>query len=200
MTARGVHGDEMFESDPQLAAFAQDLQAAAATTPPPVVGMSLAAVLEGRAPAPVPADLPRVHAARRSRRARWAIGTAVFGLGMGSLGVAGALPGPVQRQVARVADVVGLNLPDGVPATVPSAPTTRDPITDDPSVRGEDAPGDTDQGGDPNGDEGDGGDETTTEPTEPDGVKTTEPDSTPDQSRDPQEQDFDSLDDGPIES
>lgn len=128
MSTRGVHRDDMFDDDPTIAAFARDLQRAAAATPAPAVGASLAAVFDGRAPAAVPpevvAALPR---ARRSFRLRWAAAAAAFGIGAGSLGVAGALPGPVQRQVSRLADVVGVELPDGrgdsdpVP-TIPSEP------------------------------------------------------------------------------
>jgi hypothetical protein len=125
-----VHHDDMFDDDPVLAAFARDLERAGESTPPPAVGPALAAVLEGRAPiatypeVTVPAERP----ARRPTRARlrWAVGSAAFGLGIGSLGVAGALPGPVQRQVSNLADHVGVHLPDGAddePAT-PPAPTT----------------------------------------------------------------------------
>lgn len=132
MTGRDVDRDDMFDHDPSLAALARDLQDAAAATPAPAIGASLAAVLEGRAPATV---YPEVHAPRRERaarrpvRLRWAAGVAAFGVGVGSLGVAGALPGPVQRQVARMAEVVGVHLPDGVDRPGPTTTTTTPPTT-----------------------------------------------------------------------
>lgn len=127
MSTRGVHRDDMYD-DPTIAAFARDLQDAAATTPAPAVGASLAAVLEGRAPAAVYPEVvaPRsVRPARRSLRLRWAVASAAFGIGASSLGIAGALPGPVQRQVSRMADVIGVDLPDGSEDgdTTPTTPT-----------------------------------------------------------------------------
>lgn len=139
MTPSGVHRDDMFNDDPTIAAFARDLQAAAASTPAPAVGVTLASVLSGQAPT---VAYPEVHAphsrgrvVRRSARARWAVAGTVFGLGAGSLGIAGALPAPVQRQVARMAEIVGVDLPDGQdsptttitvpePATTTTVPTT----------------------------------------------------------------------------
>jgi hypothetical protein len=101
----------MFEDDPQLAAFAQDLRAAADAIPAPAVRDDLAAVLAGTAPAPVPAWIPRRRRSRRSVTLRATIAGAAFGLGIGSLGVAGALPDPVQRQLSHAGDVVGVHLP-----------------------------------------------------------------------------------------
>jgi hypothetical protein len=112
VTSSGVHPGDMFEHDPDLAAFARDLRAAAASGAPPTVGPVLAAVLEGREAPPAPASLPDPSPRRRRTGLRWAIGGAVFGLGLGSLGVAGALPDPVQRQVANLGDVVGVHLPE----------------------------------------------------------------------------------------
>ena len=136
MAGHDVHRDGM-ENDPTIAAFARDLQDAAAATPAPAVGASLAAVLDGRAPTAVYPELVlpgRVRPSRRSLRLRWAVASAAFGIGAGSLGVAGALPGPVQRQVSRMAEVVGVDLPDGRPATTTTTiilppPTTRPPAT-----------------------------------------------------------------------
>jgi hypothetical protein len=113
----------MFSDDPQLASFARDLQEAAASQPLPEVGAALAAVFEGRVQPPVPSFIPDVRPRPRSRRLRVVIGGAVFGLGVGSLGVAGALPGPVQRQVARMGDVVGVDLPDGETTTTTTSTT-----------------------------------------------------------------------------
>jgi hypothetical protein len=104
----------MFEDDPQLTAFAQDLRAAADALPAPAVHDELAAVLAGDALAPLPAWLPTRRRARRSVTLRVTIAGAAFGLGVGSLGVAGALPDPVQRQLSHAGDVVGVHLP--VPA------------------------------------------------------------------------------------
>ncbi|HEX4903846.1 MAG TPA: hypothetical protein VFU93_00235 [Acidimicrobiales bacterium] len=118
------------ENDPTIAAFARDLQDAASATPAPAVGASLAAVLDGRVPTDVYPEvvLPgHVRTARRSLRLRWAVASAAFGIGAGSLGVAGALPGPVQRQVARMAEVVGVDLPDGQPTTTTTV--TPPPVT-----------------------------------------------------------------------
>jgi len=101
----------MFEDDPQLAAFAQDLRVAAAALPAPAVRDDLAAVLAGVSPAPSPVWLPARRRSRRSITLRATIAGAAFGIGVGSLGVAGALPDPVQRQVSHAADVVGVHLP-----------------------------------------------------------------------------------------
>jgi hypothetical protein len=114
----------MFEDDPQLAAFAQDLRAAAAAVPAPAAGDDLAAVLAGTAPAPAPVWLPAHRRSRRSITIRATIAGAVFGLGVGSLGVAGALPAPLQRGLSHAGEVVGVHLPEpaadhGPPASTP---------------------------------------------------------------------------------
>ena len=155
MTDSSVHPDEMFDDDPTLAAFARDLRAAADASPPPVVGASLAAVLEGREVPPVTTASPVLPRPRRSARVRWVVGSAVFGMTIGGLGVAGALPGPVQRQVSRVGNVVGVELPEGGhdepdPTTTPSS-TTVVPGTDPARP----APLDTTEGDDDLGDLGD---------------------------------------------
>jgi hypothetical protein len=124
MSEHGVHRSEMFSDDPQLAAFARDLQEAASSQPPLEVSATLAAVLDGRAVAPVPSALPHLRRQRRPLGLRLVIGSAVFGLGVGGLGVAGALPGPVQRQVARVGGVVGVELPGHVTTTTSTTTST----------------------------------------------------------------------------
>lgn len=101
----------MFEDDPQLATFAQDLRAAADALPALAVRDDLAAVLAGETPAPVPPWLPARRRSRRSIALRATIAGAAFGLGVGSLGVAGALPDPVQRQLSHAGEVVGVHLP-----------------------------------------------------------------------------------------
>ena len=124
MAGHDVHRDGM-KDDPTIAAFARDLQDAAAATPAPAVGASLAAVLDGSVPTDVYPEvvLPgQLRRGRRSLRLRWAAASAAFGIGAGSLGVAGALPGPVQRQVSRMAEVVGVDLPDGRPTTTTITP------------------------------------------------------------------------------
>jgi hypothetical protein len=108
----GVHRGEMFEDDPQLAAFARDLRAAVDAEPIPAISPALAAVLEGLEPAPQPAWVPPASRQHRPLRIRLAIGAGVFSLGVGGLGVAGALPAPVQRQVANFGDSVGVDLPE----------------------------------------------------------------------------------------
>lgn len=137
MGRRDVHRDDM-RDDPTIAAFVLELQDAATATPAPVVGASLAAVLEGRAPVPAHPDValpPVPRRSRRSLRLRWAVAGAAFGLSASSLGMAGALPGPVQRQVSRIADVVGIDLPDGNGgAEVDLTPTTPVPPIVPPST------------------------------------------------------------------
>lgn len=172
MSTPGVHQGDMYDDDPTIAAFARDLQDAAAASPAPAVGASLAAVLDGRASAaryPEVVSPGRVRPARRTMRLRWAAAGAAFGIGAGSLGVAGALPGPVQRQVSRMAEMVGVELPDGgadaeptrttpastvvvpppqplVPAADRSVPST---VPEDPGNRGngEERRGDGDERG-----------------------------------------------------
>ncbi|MEA3020391.1 MAG: hypothetical protein QOI47_1915 [Actinomycetota bacterium] len=131
MTDDDVHRGDMLDDVPTLAAFARDLLEAADSTPMPAVGAALASVLEGRSAAPLAPTprVPRVAAPRRSVRLRWAIGGTVFGVGIGSLGVAGALPGSVQHQVARVGNVVGVDLPDPSETSISTTTTILDPTT-----------------------------------------------------------------------
>jgi hypothetical protein len=123
MAEPDVHLSEM-PHDP-LDAFLDDLRSAAADTPSPAVGDELTVLFrDGAEPvvSPTPASRPR----RWSVRA--AVAGAVAGLTFGGLGIAGALPGPVQRGVADVARQVGVELPDDdeptpTTVTVPDRPT-----------------------------------------------------------------------------
>jgi hypothetical protein len=121
---RDVHPSEM-PHDP-LDSFLDDLRSAAADTPSPAVGGELATLFrDGAEPVVSPTAAPR----RRRWSVRAAVAGAVAGVTFGGLGIAGALPGPVQRGVADVARQVGVSLPDDdepttTTVTVP-APTTR---------------------------------------------------------------------------
>lgn len=139
MTAPGVHPDDMFDGDPTIAAFARDLRQAAETTPPPVPSAALAAVLAGRAPVAtypdvtVPIGSRAARAGWRPARLRLAMGGLVAAAAALVLAAAGALPAPVQRPVARMAEVVGFDLPGGTaelaPATTTTTTTTTIPTT-----------------------------------------------------------------------
>jgi hypothetical protein len=110
-----VHPDEMPD---ELDAFFDDLRSAAADAPPPVVGDALATLFrEGAAPVAVPTR-------RRRIAIRAAVGGAVAGLAFGGLGVAGALPHPVQQRVADVVEHVGVHLPDDRPEPTTTTSTT----------------------------------------------------------------------------
>ncbi|MCU1377672.1 MAG: hypothetical protein JWN29_655 [Acidimicrobiales bacterium] len=110
------------EMPDELDTFLDDLRSSAADTPALLPGDALATLFrEGIAPVAAPL------------RRRWAVcavvAGAVGGLAFGGLGVAGALPRPVQQRVADVVDNVGVHLPDARPATtttvtVPPATTT----------------------------------------------------------------------------
>ena len=152
MTRHDVDGSEMFEDHPELEAFAADLRQAAASTPAPRVGAALAAVLDGSM-APAPADIP-VPVSRRRRhrldaRARLRLvlagGVAVVVLLM-ITAASGGLPDPAQRNVARFAEQLGVDLPDGDDegdsgvdkarsADDRPAPPTSTPPTAPPAVR-----------------------------------------------------------------
>ncbi|HVM55663.1 MAG TPA: hypothetical protein VM262_20935 [Acidimicrobiales bacterium] len=166
MSGPHVHRDDMFDDDPAIAAFARDLRAAADAAPAPAAGPALAEVLAGRAPAPsYPGPVPdgRTPSRPGRRRAlRAALGGAVAATVVSTLGVAGALPAPVQRQVARVADVIGLDLPgdDPAPAMVdpaPSGPPASPPATGRPPMSPV-APGEDPDRGHGNEDDGVDGD------------------------------------------
>jgi hypothetical protein len=111
----GVHPDDMPD---ELDSFLDDLRAAAAAAPAPAVGDALATLFRDGA-APVVAPAPRRRIAVRA-----VVAGAVAGLTFGGLGVAGALPRPVQRTVADVVDHVGVHLPDARPATTTTSTTS----------------------------------------------------------------------------
>lgn len=135
MTPDGVHP---FEMSDELDTFLEELRSAAATVPAPAPGPALAALFrDGAASVTTPSPARRWGI-------RIAVAGAVAGLGFGGLGVAGALPAPIQDRVADLAEEVGIDLPHGddepaerAPApTVPKSTTT----TVSPSA---DAPGRT---------------------------------------------------------
>jgi hypothetical protein len=113
VTTDDVHPDEMPD---ELDAFFDELRSAAASASPPVLGDALATLFrDGAAPQPAPS--------RRRRIALRAVAAgAAAGIAFGGLGVAGALPGPVQHRVADVVEHVGVHLPDDQPA--PTTTTT----------------------------------------------------------------------------
>ncbi|MCU1374328.1 MAG: hypothetical protein JWO68_1614 [Actinomycetia bacterium] len=130
MTDDGVHPGEMPD---ELDAFLDDLRHAAADAPAPAVGEALATLFrEGTAPVVV---VP----ARRRWAVRAVVAGAVAGVAFGGLGVAGALPRPVQRRVADVVDHVGVHLPDARPATTTSTTVTV-PLTTTPPTTATPAP------------------------------------------------------------
>jgi hypothetical protein len=110
------------EMPDELDTFLADLRSSAADTPALLPGDALATLFrEGIAPVAAPL--------RRRWAVRAVVAGAVGGLAFGGLGVAGALPRPVQQRVADVVDNVGVHLPDARPATtttvtVPPAITT----------------------------------------------------------------------------
>ena len=120
MSHDDVHADEMFEDEPTLEVFARELRQAAADVPAPVPGAALAAVLDGTA-APAPSAIEVPAAARRRllpqlsprMRLRLVLAGSVAAAGLVALAAGGSLPEPAQRNVARLADVVGVDLPDG---------------------------------------------------------------------------------------
>ena len=118
MTGRDVHSHDM-PHDP-LDSFLDDLRSAAADTPAPAVGDALATLFREGA-APVVSTAPR-------RGPRWslrgAVAGAVAGVALSGLGIAGALPGPVQHGVATVVNHVGVQLPDPETTTTTAPPPT----------------------------------------------------------------------------
>lgn len=138
MSDDGVDANEMFQDEPTLESFARDLRHAAADVPAPVVGAVLAAILDGAA-APARSDVAVPSARRVARgrllpdlsprgRLRLVLAGSVLAGGLVALAAAGgSLPAPAQRNVARLADVVGIDLPDGDDA--PELETEGDPPT-----------------------------------------------------------------------
>ena len=106
MSIDDVHPDVIDELEAELG---PDLRAARDATPLPMLGVALARVFDEGLP---PATAPTPVSGRRRAVRRAAVGAIVAGFFTGGLGVAGALPAPVQRAVSDVADVVGVQLPD----------------------------------------------------------------------------------------
>jgi hypothetical protein len=115
--------------DPDRMALDQlldDLRHAAATTPPPDPGAELAVLFRDGIARPL------VVPTMRRSGVRVAVAAAVAGFTLGGLGVAGALPDPVQRRVADVVEHVGVHLPTPAPpATVPVPAPTLAPKSSD---------------------------------------------------------------------
>lgn len=127
MSIDDVHPTVIDELEAELG---PDLRAARDATPLPVLGAALARVFEdGLPPVAAPAVGP---SARRRMVRRIAVGATVAGFFTGGLGVAGALPGPVQRAVSDVADVVGVQLPH--PADDEADPPADTPIVVPPTT------------------------------------------------------------------
>src|SRR2546426_693371 len=110
MAAGDVHPHDMDALD----AFLDELRAAGSSVDAPAPNELLQVLFrEGTVPVAVaPAPAPR-H--RRRPLGRMALAGVVGVFAFGGLGVAGALPAPVQAKVAGVANFVGVNLPDGNP-------------------------------------------------------------------------------------
>ena len=118
MSGPDVHPDDM-PHDP-LDVFLDDVRSAVADTPAPGIGAELATLFRDGA-APVVTTAP--HRGRRWS-VRGVVAGAVAGMTFGGLGIAGALPGPVQHGVASVVHHVGVQLPDPETTTTTVAPTT----------------------------------------------------------------------------
>jgi hypothetical protein len=152
MSDDDVHPHEMSD---ELDDFLDDLRRAAAEAPAPVVGDALATLFrEGAAPVAAPATT-----VRRRWTARAVVAGAVAGIAFGGLGVAGALPRPVQQRVADVVDHVGVHLPDARPATTTTTvtvPPTTTSTTALPPTTGAPVPTTVDDHGQHRGQGGDG--------------------------------------------
>lgn len=129
MSIDGVHPDVIDELDAELGA---DLRAARDAAPLPVLGAALARVFEEGLP-PVSAPAPAAGTRRRAVR-RGAVVAGVAGLFAGGLGVAGALPAPVQRAVSEVADVIGVQLPSPADDDADPPAGDTDPPADAPVI------------------------------------------------------------------
>lgn len=153
MTDDDVHRTEMPDD---LDALLHDLRGAADAVPPPAPGPALTTLFRDGAPAVAPT------APARRRAVGVAVAATVAGLGFGGLGVAGALPAPVQDRVADLVEPVGIDLPhsdDGDPdpvvttttsttttstSTTTTAPTRPTPSATAPGQTGE-TPGRSDE-------------------------------------------------------
>jgi hypothetical protein len=124
----------MFEDDPTIAAFAGDLRAVADATPAPVPSAALAAVLDGTTPADAYAEIAAVVSLDAVRQRRNRVRVALAGVGAAAAALVaiastGSLPEPVQKPVARMAEIVGADLPDGdEPSKVAPTPTSVPPV------------------------------------------------------------------------
>lgn len=113
-----------------LDAFLDELRAAGSSVDAPAPTEALQALFRDGTVPSAPAPLPRL---RRIPIVRVAVAGAVGAVAFGGLGVAGALPGPVQEKVAHVVAHVGVNLPDGNPGhggEPPAAPRAGDKPAD----------------------------------------------------------------------
>jgi hypothetical protein len=133
-----------------LDAFLDELRAAGSAVDAPAPNDALQTLFRDGTVSSAPAPLSN----RRRPLLRVAVASAVGAFAFGGLGVAGALPGPVQTGVADVADFVGVNLPDGNPGhggDPPAAP----PAAGKPRQNQKQAPGEKGQRPDEPGQQGD---------------------------------------------
>ena len=138
--------DDVAELNGELRDVVADLRAAFDRPAAPDVAAWHLARMEAAASAMASTAAPalsrrRVGAAEPSwpRRALVAASALVVGaFGVGGLGMAGALPGPVQDAVADVGDRLGLDMPHPDDAEVPPAaePEQRDTTVDAPGAEG----------------------------------------------------------------
>ena len=122
MAAGDVHSHDMDALD----AFLDELRAAGSAVDTPAPSDALQVLFRDGTVPVAPAPLSRL---RRRPLVRVALAGAVGAFAFGGLGVAGALPAPVQAKVADVGNFVGVNLPDGNPGhggEPPSAPPAGD--------------------------------------------------------------------------
>src|SRR5437588_561008 len=151
MAALDVHHHDMDALD----AFLDELRAAGWSVDAPAPSEALQVLFRDGTVPVTPAPVPRT---RRRPLPRIAVASAVGAFAFGGLGVAGALPAPVQAGVSHIADFVGVNLPDGNPGhggQPPAAPPAdgrprqhqkNQPGTVDEQHRSDNAP--TQSGGD----------------------------------------------------
>ena len=110
-----------------LDAFLDELRAAGSAVDAPVPSDALQVLFRDGTVETPPFTIPAPP--RRRPLLRVAVAGAAASFVFGGLGVAGALPAPVQDGVANVADFVGVNLPDGNPGhggEPPAAPQAGD--------------------------------------------------------------------------
>jgi hypothetical protein len=131
-----------------LDAFLDELRAAGSAVDAPAPSDALQVLFRDGTVASPPAPLPQ----RRRPLLRVAVAGAAGAFAFSGLGVAGALPAPVQSRVADVVEHVGVNIPDGNPGhggQPPAAPPAEgkprqhqknQPGTVDEQHRNDDAP------------------------------------------------------------